>query len=301
MLDLNDFNLFVQVVDRGSLTAAGTAMHMPKSTVSYRIQQLETEVGTRLLHRTSRHVRMTDVGNAFYAQAVMMLQHARQAEAIVREHLTEPMGRLRFTTAITTAQFAMRPLLPRFMAAFPKVDIIQVATDALVDIVGENFDVAIRAHSTPLPDSALVQRALAPVPWMLFASPGYLAMHGSPESPDDLLRHRAVAMLRGGDSPSWKLTHPHAGSVAVSITPRFASNDMLALKEAVIDGHGIAALPGYVCREETVSGRMVRVLPEWLAGQAMLTALVPERHGMLPSVRAFLDFVAQHLPSVVAL
>ena len=167
MLDLNDFYYFVQVVDRGGFTAAGRTLRVPKSTLSHRIQQLEAELGVRLLNRTSRRFGMTDAGGEFYRHAVAMLQQAEQAETAIRHRLTEPTGTVRFTAGVATAQFAMRDMVADFLVRFPKVNVVGHATDQTVDIVGENFDVAIRAHSTPLPDSTLVQRTLAPAPWFL--------------------------------------------------------------------------------------------------------------------------------------
>src|SRR5690349_4767427 len=122
MLNLNDFLYFVQIVDRGGFTAAGQSLRMPKSTLSYRMQQLEDSLGVRLLARTPRRLSMTDAGKEFYHHAVDMLQQAAQAENIVRQRLSEPAGTIRFTTATATSQFAMRDTLADFMAAYPKVN-----------------------------------------------------------------------------------------------------------------------------------------------------------------------------------
>ena len=165
VLDLNDFLYFVQVVDRGGFTAAGRTLGIPKSTLSHRIQQLETKLGVRLLNRTSRRFGMTDAGEEFYRHAVVMLREAELAETAIRHRLNEPTGTVRCTAAVATMQFAMRDIVPDFLLRYPKVNVVAHATDQNVDIVGENYDVAIRAHSDPLPDSTLVQRTLTPAPW----------------------------------------------------------------------------------------------------------------------------------------
>lgn len=303
MLDLNDFFYFVQVVDRGGFTAAGRTLRMPKSTLSHRILQLEAELGVRLLNRTSRRFAMTDAGGEFYRHAVAMLQQAEQAETAIRHRLTEPTGTVRFTAGVATAQFAMRDMVADFLLRFPKVNVVGHATDQTVDIVGENFDVAIRAHSAPLPDSTLVQRALAPAPWFLFAGATYLDANGALETPQDLTGHPSLFMMRTSIAPTWRLrnTSEAKDEVVVPLTPRLLSDDIIGLKQAAIAGLGIVALPGYICRDDLRSGQLRRVLPNWLAGDSTLTALIPYRQGLLPSVRAFIDHLAAEFPKVMSM
>jgi DNA-binding transcriptional LysR family regulator len=301
MLNLNDFFLFVQVVDRGGFTAASRTLRTPKSTLSHRIQQLETDLGVRLLNRTSRKFGMTDAGEDFYRHAVAMLREAELAENAIRHRLSEPSGTIRCTGGVATMQFAMPDIISDFLAQYPKVNIVVHAVDRAVDIVGENYDIAIRAHSDPLPDSNLVQRTLVPTPWFLFAGSDYLDANGEPEKPQDLQDHPSLFMMRTGVDPVWRLRHARrAGNeVAMALTPRLLSDDMVGLQEAAIKGHGIVALPGYVCRGAVKSGALRRVLPNWIAGDSTITALIPYRKGLLPSVRAFLDHLAAEFPKAV--
>jgi DNA-binding transcriptional LysR family regulator len=301
VLDLNDFLYFVQVVDRGGFTAAGRTLRIPKSTLSHRIQQLETDLGVRLLNRTSRRFAMTDAGEEFYRHAVAMLREAELAETAIRHRLREPTGTLRCTAAVATMQFAIRGLLADFLVRYPKLNIIAHATDQFVDIVGDNFDVAIRAHSDPLPDSTLLQRTLTPAPWFLFAGAAYLDAHGALNRPHDLAKHPSLFMMRTGVSPIWRLRRSadRREEVVVPLTPRLLIDDMLSLKQAAIGSLGVVALPGYVCRDEVQSGALRQVLPGWTAGDSTLTALMPYRQGLLPSVRAFVDHLAAELPKAV--
>jgi DNA-binding transcriptional LysR family regulator len=301
MLDLNDFYLFVHVVDRGGFTAAGQTLQMPKSTLSHRIQQLEGNLGVRLLNRTSRRFGMTDAGEDFYRHAVAMLREVELAETTVRQRLTEPTGTVRCTAAVATMQFAMADIIADFLVRYPKVNVFAHAADRMVDIVGENFDLAVRAHSDPLPDSNLVQRTLAPAPWFLFAGADYLDAHGAPRAPKDLQNHPSLFMTRAGVDPVWRLRHARQArnEVVMPLAPRLLSDNMVGLQQAAIKGLGIVALPGYVCREAVRSGALRRVLPDWLAGDSTLTALVPYRQGLLPSVRALLDHLAVELPKMV--
>src|SRR5580698_9365849 len=141
MLDLNDFLYFVQVVDRGGFTAAGRTLRIPKSTLSHRILQLETDLGVRLINRTSRRFGMTDAGGEFYRHAVAMLREAELAETAIRHRLNEPIGTVRYTAAMATVQFAMRDLVADFLVRYPRVNVVAHATDENVDIVGDNYDV----------------------------------------------------------------------------------------------------------------------------------------------------------------
>jgi DNA-binding transcriptional LysR family regulator len=301
MLDLNDFFYFVQVVDRDGFTAAGRTLRLPKSTLSHRIQQLETELGARLLNRTSRHLAMTAAGEEFYRHAVTMLHEAERAETAIRHRVNEPVGTLRFTAAMATMQFALRDIVAAFLDRYPKINVVAHANDRNVDIVGENYDVAVRAHADPLPDSTLVQRRLAPAPWLLFAGAAYLDENGAPHTPADLRNHPSLFMMRSGLAPVWRLRHASAAKkdVVVPLAPRLLSDDMVTLKQSATAGLGIVALPGYVCRDDVHSGALRRVLPAWHAGDSTITALIPYRRGLLPAVRVFLDHLAAELPKAV--
>ena len=301
MLDLNDFYYFVHIVDRGGFTAAGRTLHIPKSTLSHRIQELEANLGVRLLNRTSRKFGMTDAGQDFYRHAVTMLREAELAETAIRHRLTEPTGTVRCTAGVATMQFAMSDIIADFLAQYPKVNVVAHATDRTVDIVGENFDIAVRAHSEPLPDSNLVQRTLAPAPWFLFAGAAYLDANGTPETPQDLQNHPSLFMMRNDVAPVWRLRHARdvRDEIVIPLTPRLLGDDMVGLQRAAIQGLGVVALPSYVCRDAARSGALRRVLPEWLAGDSTITALIPYRQGLLPSVRAFLDHLATEFPKAV--
>lgn len=303
MLDLNDFCYFVEVVDRGGFTAAARNLRMPKSTLSYRIGKLESQLGVRLLNRTSRQFAMTDAGGEFYRHAIEMLDKAEQAETAIRHRLVEPAGTVRYTTGTATAQFAMCGMVADFLFRFPKVNLVGDVTDRTVDIVRENFDVAIRAHSGPLPDSTLIQRTLAPVPCFLFAGSDYMRRPDAPKTPQDLAKHPSLFMLRGDAEPVWRVRNMSKDNeeVVIPTKPRLMISDMIGLKQAAIAGMGIVSLPGYICRDDVKSGALQPVLPGWLAGDATISALVPTRQGLLPSVRAFLAHIATEFPKVVTL
>ena len=245
---------------------------------------------------------MTDAGQEFYRHAVAMLREAEQAETAIRQRLSEPTGVVLFTAGVSKMQLAMREIVADFLVRYPKVNVVAHATDQYIDIVGENYDVAVRAHSDPLPDSTLVQRTLAPAPWFLFAGSAYLDADEAPQTPQDLQKRPSLFLMRTGVAPVWRLRHSSKAKneVVMPLTPRlFLSDDMIALKQPAIARLGVVALPGYVCREDVRSGALRRVLPTWLAGDSTFTALIAYRQGLLPSVRVFMDYLAAELPKAV--
>ena len=297
MLDLNDFYYFVTVVDRAGISAASRVLGVPKSTVSHRIQELEAALGVRLLNRSSRQFSVSDAGKEFYDHASRIVQEAQEAEALLRQRVTEPTGTVRMTTAIVTAQFAIAKVIPDFLRTYPKVRIIQHVTDAAVDLIAENFDLAIRAHSGELPDSNLISRTIGHATWRLFASSDYLSEHGMPIQPADLQSHSVLCRL---GNPVWQLASGDGDVYPVTLEPRFMSDDLVALKASAEQGLGVVALPAYMCNEQVRSRALQMVLPGWSAGESSLTALVPSRQGILPSVRSLLDFLVTAMPNVLA-
>ena len=301
MLDLNDFRYFVEVVDRGGFSAAARALQRPTSTVSYRIQQLERELGLTLLARTSRQVVMTQAGEEFYGYAAAMLERANEAEVVMRGRCEERAGTVHYTVAPGVAQFAMPNMLLSFVAQHPKIRLVQHSADAIVDIVAGRYDLAIRSHFGALPDSQLIRRPLADVPWHLFASPEYVSKIGSPESPGDLNGYDSLFMNRENVDPVWNLRPKGDGSrlTTVRLQPRLLASCMVTLKQAAETGTGIVALPAYICRDEVRSGQLQRVLPDWVAGDSTITALMPNRLGMTAATRAFINHIVTEFPSAV--
>ena len=301
MLDLNDVYYYAQVVEHRGITAAARALDVPKSSISRRILALEASLGARLIQRTSRRFVVTEIGVEFHRHALAMLVEAEAAESIVRRRTAEPSGTIRFTCSVAFAQLALADLMPRFMAEYPRVRIVQHATNRHVDPVHEGFDLCLRAHTEPLPSSSLVHRALAQIPWHLFASPAYLSRKGTPVDPVELSAHDGIALAGSHESHAWRLRDTDRPDHAVSIpfVPSLESDDMATLKAAACADLGIVALPAYVGRREVERGQLVRVLPKWTAGVATMSLLMPSRRGLLPSVRAFADFLSENVPMAV--
>ncbi|MCZ0738106.1 LysR substrate-binding domain-containing protein [Phreatobacter sp. AB_2022a] len=287
MLNLNDLLVFVQVVNHGGFAAAGRALGLPKSTLSKRLSELERAVGVRLIQRTSRSFAVTAVGRDFHRHAAAMLIEAEAAENVVKGHLAEPSGTVRITASLPIAQFRLAPLLPRLAAAYPKVRIMLDVSDRFVDIVQDGFDIAIRNHFAPLPDTDLVQRRIHDDPAWLVASAGYAAAKGMPSEPGDL--DGCDGLVASPSDRTWTL-RDEAGAVAeIAPSPRYVANETVALREAARAGLGVACLASGFCAPLIASGALVRLLPGWTARGVTTTLLMPHRRGQLPAVRVVAD------------
>jgi DNA-binding transcriptional LysR family regulator len=301
MFDLHDMYYFVHVVDHKSITAAARALRLPRTTISDRLNQLEMRLGVRLIDRTLPQLAVTDIGKDYYRHTSAMLQHAQEAEFAVRQRMTTTGGLIKISVTPATAQFLMRHLLPAFSRKYPGVRLMQRTSNAAASIVAEGFDVAIQAHALPLQDSSLIQRPLATSPCMLLCSPSLFDGSRAPRRPEDLKGTPTLFMLSNGAPCKWTLHHRDGEEVTVPLSPALMTDCMKTLKDAAVAGLGVVALPAYTCKAELSSGRLVRILHEWTAGEANLTALVPYGQNRLPSVRALLDFLVEHVPGVVTL
>ncbi|SPR97965.1 LysR substrate-binding domain-containing protein [Cupriavidus taiwanensis] len=293
MINLNDLRFFVVAVTHGGFAAAGRALGVPKSTVSKRVAELEQALQARLLYRSSRSFTLTDAGRDFYDHAHAALIEAEAAQEAVQRRVAEPSGTVRITAAVPTAQRYLAPHLPALARAYPRLHVQLEVSDRMVDLVQEGFDIAVRSHFAPLPDSGLVQRQLAVEEIVLVASPGYLAGRGTPEAPAQLSGHDGL--LTGSAAGTWRLWGPQGARAEASPVPRMTVNESTVLLGAAVAGLGIVPLPHELCRAALAAGQLARVLPQWTAGSVTTTLLLPARRGQLPGVRATVDFLVQCL------
>jgi DNA-binding transcriptional LysR family regulator len=293
MVNLNDLAVFVQAVEHGGFAAAARGLGLPKSTLSKRVAELEASLGARLIHRTSRSFALTDAGRDFLDHARAALIEAEAAEAVVRRRLAEPTGTVRLTASLPVTQFDLAGLLPELARSYPKLRLEMLATDRFVDLVQEGFDLAVRSHFAPLPDSALIQRRLGVDPVVLVAAPAYLAERGRPDRPEALAAHDGL--LTASTAATWRLEDAGGRVVQVSPNRRMVADESLVLLGAAAAGLGISCLPHRIARAHLARGELVRVLPEWTAGAVTTTLLIPHRRGELPGVRVVIEFLATRL------
>ncbi len=293
-MNLNDLALFAQAVDSGGFAPAARRFGVPKSTLSKRVAALESSLGASLIARNSRSFRLTEVGAEFYRHARAALIEVESAAQVVQRRQAEPSGTVRLTAAVPVVQFQLAPHLPALARLYPRLQLHVDASDRFVDVVHEGFDIAVRSHFAPLPDSALVQRVLARETILLVASPGYLREHGTPKRPGELAGH--AGLIVGGDSARWTLRNQRGDTQEVAPVARMVCNESVALLHAARAGLGIVCLPESICGHLVGPGReLVRVLPGWTAGTVTTTALMPHRRGQLPAVQKVLEFLAARL------
>ncbi|EMX9177693.1 LysR family transcriptional regulator [Citrobacter sedlakii] len=289
--DLNDFAWFVHVVEQGGFAAAGRVLDEPKSKLSRRIAQLEEQLGVRLIQRTTRQFNVTEVGQTFYEHCKAMLIEAQAAQEAIAALQVEPRGVVRLTCPVTLLHVHVGPMLAKFMARYPEVTLQLEATNRRVDLVAEGVDVAIRVRPRPFEDSDLVMRVLADRAHRIFVSPALTARMGVPVSPAELTRWPGLSLSAGKHIHRWELYGPQGARAEVHFTPRLITTDMLALREAAVAGVGAVQLPMLMVKEQLAAGELIPLLEGWEPRREVIHAVFPSRRGLLPSVRALVDFL----------
>lgn len=299
MQDLNDFAWFVKVVEHGGFAAAGRALDLPKSRLSRRIAQLEARLGVRLIQRTTRQFTVTEVGQTFYQHCKAMLIEAEAAEEAVAALQAEPRGLVRITCPVTLLHVHVGPMLAKFMAHYPGINLQLEATNRRVDLVAEGVDIAIRVRPRPFDDSDLVLRVLADRGHCLVTSPQLIQRLGVPTMPSELSAWPGLSLGEGRQDHKWALSGPEGAKAEIHFQPRLMTTDMLALREAAIAGVGLVQLPILMVKEQLASGALIKVLEEWEPRREVIHAVYPSRRGLLPSVRTLVDFLTEEYARMV--
>ncbi|TAA44722.1 LysR family transcriptional regulator [Pseudoxanthomonas winnipegensis] len=292
--DLNDTLIFVKVVEKGSFVGAASALRLPKTTVSRKVQELETRLGAQLLHRTTRKLGLTEAGNVYYEHCQRIARELAEAESAVGQLHAGPRGWLRVTAPYSIGIDKIAPLLGEFHARHPEVRVEMLLSNEPMDLIGGEVDVALRLGN--LPDSNLIARKLGVLYTQVFAANSYIARHGEPLHPDDLQYHRTFAMTkhRQGHSYSWSLNDGN-GAREFAINPILVANDPSALKGALLCGEGLLLSADVMVKPFVEHGLVQRVLAGWTGGEYELNAVFPRGHVQSPKVRAFVDFLLERL------
>ncbi|AIO64896.1 LysR family transcriptional regulator [Burkholderia oklahomensis] len=298
MRDLNDLYYFVQVVDHGGFAPAGRALNMPKSKLSRRIALLEERIGMRLIQRSTRRFAVTDVGQTYYTHCRAMLVEADAADEAVALMRAEPRGIVRMTCPVALLDTLVGDMVAAFMVECPLVEIHLEETNRRVDVVGEGIDVALRVRPPPLEDSDLVLRVLAERGQCLVASPRLLDRTGVPRVPADLAALPSLAIGLPQDEHAWNLHGPDGAHAAIHHRPRLVTRGMFAVRAAAVAGVGVVQLPTMMVRDQIARGELRQLLPGWAPRREIVHAVFASRRGLLPSVRALLDFLAQRFAAL---
>ena len=257
---LNTWDAFVKTVESGSMAAAARRLDCSRAQVSKQLAELEQSLGVRLLERTTRRLNLTPGGEVFYAHALRVLENIREAELALQNMAESPRGVLRISASVSFGRLHVAPLLPRIADAYPQLHIELVLNDRSTDLIDEKFDLGLRL--TDAPPENVVARKLAVVRRVICASPAYLAARGTPACPADLLHHHCFAYSHARTQSEWRMANA-AGEISVPVAGKFQINNVDSIQEAVLQGHGLAILPTYLCGPHLASGALVPVLAEF--------------------------------------
>lgn len=282
--------VFVKAADLGSFTAAAATLGMTSQMVGKHVSFLEARLGAQLIHRTTRRQSLTATGQAFYERCRTILAEVEAAEAVVDGLSTTPRGRLRVNAPVTFGACALAPLVTRYLATFPDVEVELTLSDHYVDVVDQGYDAVIRLGQ--LRDSSLAAHALAPYRLLACASPEYLARRGVPTSPEELAFHECLEFVNWAGVPYSEWQFEKAGRVhAVQVHSRFQVNDGRILRSAALDGCGIVLQSDVVVRDDLASGRLIQVLPGYDTPCRPMHVLFSGSRPMAPKLRTFVDAV----------
>jgi DNA-binding transcriptional LysR family regulator len=293
-MDLNDIVVFTKVVETKSFTGAADALGLPKSTVSRKLAQLEERLGVRLVQRTTRKLALTDIGEAYYERCSRIVADLASAEQLVTDMQATPRGRLRVTATVDFSTQYVGSIVSDFLTAHPDINVELEATDHMVDLIEDGFDVALRFSMGPLPESTLIARKLCDIQLVLVASPAYLAARGTPASIEDLDEHDHVLFTPVTRNQTWTIQN---GSTSHEFgrPARFASNNYGAVRDVAVAGGGITLMSDFMVTDELASGKLVRVLSEWSSAPIEVHAVYPARQNLPPRLTLFLDHMAKSL------
>jgi DNA-binding transcriptional LysR family regulator len=293
MRDINDYILFTDVVKEGSFAAASRKVKIPKSTISRRIGNLEARLGVRLVERSTRRFRVTEIGQTFYERCTTILLDVEQADSIVSESLSEPQGLVRCSCPLGLFEL-LSPTFSSFMLQFPKVRLQLIAGDQPVNLIEDRIDVAVRVRTVLETDASLIVRTLGHSRRILVASPS-LAVKCNNADIQQLSSLPTLATVEHSGEVDWKFNHHSRGDVVVRHEPKMTCVDFATVREAAINGLGIALLPDHTCRESIESNKLVHVFPDWSADMGIVHIVFTTRRGLPPAVRLFIDHLAKSL------
>ena len=298
--DLNDLLYFARIVEHGSLSAASTALGVSKSLLSQHLARLEERIGVRLIHRTTRKLQVTEVGRRYYERCRGVLEAALRADEVIDDFRGVPRGLVRVSCPVNFAQLILAPVFSDFMRAYPEIELALEVTNREVDLISDDCDVALRIAPS-VRNSSYVVRTFAVPRHVLVASPQFMAAHRTLRRPEDLRGVPSLCGIRGcADRPVWQLQDGQGASATIAHAPRLRTEDLVMLRQAALDGCGVAELPPLCCRADLASGVLVRVLPQWSLPAMNLYVLFLAREGLTPAVRLLVDYLSRRMAGELA-
>lgn len=285
-----EMQTFTAVVDAGSFVKAADVLGMSKAAMSRYVGDLETRLGVRLLHRTTRRLSLTGEGQVFYARSKELLADVDEAEAEITSRSGAASGLLRINAPFTFGILHLAPLWGVFRNQYPNVALDVTLSDRLVDLVEEGYDVAIRIAT--LPSSTLISKRLTSTRMVLCASPAYIALHGAPSHPADLARHAVIAYSYWSTKDEWHFDGP-LGPASVKTLPAIHTNSGDTCRVAALAHQGIIMQPSFLVGDDLAAGTLVELMPQFRCMELGVYAVYPTRKHVSPKVRALIDFLSR--------
>lgn len=292
--DLEAWGIFAKVAELSSFSGAATELGLSKATVSKAVSRLEDRIGTRLFHRTSRRLSLTETGRVLSVRAAQILAEAEAAEAEASAQSASPRGRVRMAAPMSFGLEHIAPALPDFLRTYPAVTVDLHLSDQIVDMVGEGFDLALRIAALP------VARRLWEVRRLVVASPAYLARRGRPRQPHDLDEHDCLGYAYLSTPDTWRFTGPDGEQQAVPISGPLRANNADALMPALRSGLGIAVQPDFIVWKDLQEGRLEVLMPEWTLPHIALHMVTPSGAHRPAKVTALIDFLVNRFTTTAA-
>lgn len=299
MQDLNDILCFAAVVEHNGFSAAARAVNRPKSSISRHVDRLEARLGVRLLERSTRRVRLTEVGSEYYARCRAALDDLESADRNVAVHRSDPVGIVRVSCPTGIARQVMPHILPGFLARYPEVRIQLQVTNRAVDLIQETIDVAIRAR-VEMQDESLAMRRLGASRLIFVASPSFIAAHAIPSDLVGIAKLPFLSFREQPERQTWTVQGPDSASRTITFDPILWTSEFDVLIEAACAGTGVALLPAETVRKPVGEARLLRVLPEWHSEDVTIHLVFPTARGLRPAARVFIDYVAATYDIAVA-
>lgn len=288
--NLSDILIFIRVADSGSFTKAAELLNLSRSAVGKSIQRLETHLSSRLIHRTTRTLSLSDEGTLFYESAQRILQEVADAENLILKRHQTPTGRLRITVPVAFGRLHVMPVLRDFLASYPAIDLEVIFSDDYLDLIHDGIDLAIRFGS--LQDSSLIQQRLATHQLISCASPQYLAEHGLPKSLEDLADHQQLIYLHQGRATPWRY-YVQGRDVEYPAYGRIRLYDVEALRDTALAHFGIAQIGAFLISEELAAGRLIPILQDIAPLIQPIYAVYPSKRHLSLKVKSLLQFIEQ--------
>ncbi|WP_377805400.1 LysR family transcriptional regulator [Azospirillum sp. A29] len=295
--DFEGLAMFAKVVEERSFAGAARAMGVSVATVSRAVSRLEERLGARLFNRTSRRLALTDFGHSLAERATRLYDEAEAAENAVREMSSRPRGLIRFAVPMSFGLRWVAPLLPGFFRLYPEISIDLHLSDAVVDLVGDGFDAALRV--AVLPDSSLVARRLCGVAPVVLAAPSYLVRHGEPRHPRDLNGHHCLGYAYRRRQDIWHFTNSAGEEESVIPSGPLRVTNADALLPMLLDGLAIAELPEFMAAEHLANGTLTAILTDWWLPKGGLYFITPSARTRPAKVGVLADFLIERLSDPV--